>query len=190
MAGLSCLNDPAAALRGLAKVFSPRFWLSRLSFSKPAFGISTSPRTSSSAISVQLGKDKGRLRMVRTLCVMSSPTCPSPRVTACTNCPYSYLSDTARPSSLSSISYSGTVLPSRSLARRKKPAKSSASNTLPNDSIGMSCATCVKNGNGSPPTVCIGLSAWISEGWAVSSAISCRLKPSYSPSLMVGLSST
>ena len=159
MAGLSCLSEPAAALRGLANIFSPRSALSRLSFSKPAFGISTSPRTSSMAMSWQAGSLCGRLRMVRTLCVMSSPTCPSPRVTACTNTPCSYLSDTARPSSLSSISYSGTVLPSRSLARRKKPAKSSASNTLPSDSIGMSCATCVKNGNGSPPTVCIGLSA-------------------------------
>ena len=78
---------PAAALRGLTNTFSPA--ASALAFiaSKPAFGMKTSPRTSSLAGHPVPRRLRGMALMVRTFSVISSPVVPSPRVAACTSWP-------------------------------------------------------------------------------------------------------
>ena len=46
--------------------------------------------------------------MVLTLCVISSPIVPSPRVAPLTSCPFLYNRETLKPSILSSHTYSGS----------------------------------------------------------------------------------
>ncbi len=99
-------SDPAAELRGLAKVFSPASSWRALSCSNDDTGMYTSPRTSSTdgMGPRRLGQvsRSGTAPMVATLAVTSSPVRPSPRVAACTRRPSSYTRDMASPSILSS----------------------------------------------------------------------------------------
>ncbi len=107
-AGSSTLSVPEARLRGLMNSSSPAFSRARLTRSKFARVMITSPRTSSSA-GTAAGVPRvpgaeprvpsapgaappsawGRPRIVRTVWLTSSPTRPSPRVTARTNWPRS-----------------------------------------------------------------------------------------------------
>ncbi len=99
-------NDPAAELRGLAKVLSPASSWRLLSCSNDDTGMYTSPRTSSTAgrLPRPLGhvSRSGTAEIVATLAVTSSPVMPSPRVPAWTSRPSSYTRDMASPSILSS----------------------------------------------------------------------------------------
>ena len=70
--------------------------------SKPASGMNTSPRTSSSAGAPAAQALAARARMVRRLAVMSSPVSPSPRVAPCDEEPVAVGALTASPSSLGS----------------------------------------------------------------------------------------
>ena len=86
---------PAAALRGLTKVFSffapPSISLRcrSLSASKSSRRMKTSPRTSSTGGASRPCSRFGIGAIVRTFCVTSSPVSPSPRVAACTSTPCS-----------------------------------------------------------------------------------------------------
>ncbi len=65
------------------------------------------------------------LRIVRTLADTSSPCVPSPRVTARTNRPFSYVSEIAVPSNFSSQQYAvGTAV---SLSTRAMKSRTSSS---------------------------------------------------------------
>ena len=71
--GSSCRRLPAAALRGLAKIFSPRSACAPVQLLEDRRGMNTSPRTSSSGGSPAPRSASGTARMVRTLAVTSSP---------------------------------------------------------------------------------------------------------------------
>ncbi len=82
---------PAAALRGLAKSFSPLASAWAFKAAKSAFIMYTSPRSSNRA-GVRAGGNAstgGSSLMVFTFAVTSSPTVPSPRVEAWTSTPRS-----------------------------------------------------------------------------------------------------
>ena len=79
--GSSTRSEPAAALRGLAKRESPCSSRSAFSRSKARRFITVSPRTSKSGEAGSSTRS-GSERMVRAFSVTSSPTVPSPRVTA------------------------------------------------------------------------------------------------------------
>ena len=109
--GSNWRKEPAAALRGLAKVFSPCSKARSFKRSNPSCGINTSPRTSKRAGGLSVSSCKGMLRMVRMFCVMSSPVVPSPRVAAWVSTPFTYKILTANPSNLGSqqnVNGSGT----------------------------------------------------------------------------------
>ncbi len=94
---------PAAVLRGLTNRGLPAASISRFSFSNPAIGKYTSPRTSN--ISGRPGAGltlSGTLRMVLMFAVTSSPTAPSPRVAARVRRPFVYWRLMASPSIFSS----------------------------------------------------------------------------------------
>ena len=85
----SCLNEPAAALRGLAKGLLLVANIDSLSLAKPALGIYTSPLTSKCSGQPVPCNFNGTLRMVQILAVISSPVTPSPLVAPCEKIPCS-----------------------------------------------------------------------------------------------------
>ncbi len=82
-------RDPAAAFRGFAKTRSPTSSCRAFSSSNSATGKKISPRTSTSGGCPDPMSRSGTVPMVRTFCVTSSPTTPSPRVAAVTRTPCS-----------------------------------------------------------------------------------------------------
>ena len=116
----------------------------------------TSPR-----ISIRLGnsdssfiKERGIEFIVLTLCVISSPTLPSPRVVAFSMQPFLYKRLTAIPSSLGSQEYEIASFPvSLSRIRLLKSCISSELKALSNESIGARCSTFTKPSKGSLPTL-------------------------------------
>ena len=95
---------PAAAFLGFAKGANPFSSCLLFNSSKLALGIYTSPRTSTCRVS---GMCIGMERMVFTLFETSSPTIPSPLVTARVKLPSSYSNAIASPSYLHSTTNSG-----------------------------------------------------------------------------------
>ena len=75
-------NEPAAALRGLAKGAFPASTRPALRSPNASMGKNTSPRTSTSRGTSSPASSVGTPSMVRTLSVTSSPVRPSPRVRA------------------------------------------------------------------------------------------------------------
>ncbi len=82
----SCLKEPAAALRGLAKGFSPFSSRCLFNSAKTFFGIYTSPRTTSRPVCSF--SFRGMLFIVLKLSVTSSPYSPSPLVSPRTKIPF------------------------------------------------------------------------------------------------------
>ncbi len=175
-------NEPAAELRGLAKVFDPASSWRRLSCSNDDTGMYTSPRTSSTEGNVPrfLGHLSGRgtASMVATLAVTSSPVTPSPRVAACTRRPSSYTSDMASPSIFSSHTNAASAVSGAARAMRSNHAWSSS---MPKASsrliIGDLCWTGENSSDGAP-TRRVGESAVTSSGWASSSSRSSPIRAS------------
>ena len=102
--GSSWRREPAAELRGLAKVACPSAARRWFSFSKPASDMYTSPR-----ISIRAGnggpparRRRGISLIVRRLRVTSSPMVPLPRVAPFASTPSSYVRAMASPSILGS----------------------------------------------------------------------------------------
>ena len=191
MRGSSWRSEPAAALRGLAKILPPVRRASSLIFSKPACGRNTSPRTSRRAGMLSPCSFSGMARMVRTLVVMSSPVVPSPRVAARVITPFSYRMLTARPSSFSSQhQLRASVCFRRSWTRLLKARKLPSSKTLSSDSMGTSWRTWLKKASGAAPTRWVGESGVIKSGRCASSSRSSRIKRSYSASGTSGASIT
>ena len=82
-------SSPAVELRGFANSGLPAAPSSSLMRSKSARRRNASPRTSSQSGGVSVRSLAGTPRMVRTLAVTSSPTCPSPRVAPRISVPFS-----------------------------------------------------------------------------------------------------
>ncbi len=88
--GSNCRKLPAAAFLGLTKVFSPFLRAIAFIFSKPFFGIKTSPRTSNLSDNFLFLRNRNGIDLiVRIFSVISSPVSPSPRVAPRTNTPFS-----------------------------------------------------------------------------------------------------
>jgi hypothetical protein len=125
-------NEPAAALRGLENGVLPDSAQASLNFSNASVGKNTSPRTSTYAGTgyfLEAFSRCGTTSTVRTLLVTSSPTRPSPRVTPRVSTPSSYVSEMARPSTLSSHRKSAFSAPSRT-SRACQESSSSGLNAL------------------------------------------------------------
>ena len=100
-------SEPAAALRGLAKVRFPSSICRRFRRAKASRGITTSPRTSKSRGTLAFRRaagstDSGSDRRVRAFRVMTSPSTPSPRVSARSSRPDTKRTAIEAPSSFSS----------------------------------------------------------------------------------------
>ncbi len=138
----NCLTAPAAVLRGLTKTLLPSVSALALMRAKPALPRNISPRTSSRAGGDWLSSRKGILLIVRTLCVMSSPVMPSPRVAPRVSTPFSYNKLTATPSILGSqLNCSGSSDFSALNKRCSKLRNSSSLFTFASDSMGFSWVT-------------------------------------------------
>ena len=96
----------------------------------------------------------------------------------------------ARPSIFGSVtSWKGS--PSSSRRTRSIHARYSSSvRAFASESIGRGCSTSANWLDATSPTRCVGESGVTSSGCSASSACSSRIMSSYSPSEMVGLSST
>ena len=215
-AGSSWRRAPAAALRGLTYVRSPRSRCTSFILSNPARGMKTSLRTSSSAGGSSPRSLRGTARMVRTLAVTSSPRAPSPRVAPLTRHPFSYTRLIASPSIFTSPVYStaGSASccapscralpssaplccvpppccpPSRSRIRRSNARTSPSSKALASESIGTRWTTSGNDADGAAPTRCVGESGVTRPGRCSSSATSSRMRASYSWSAISGSSRT
>ena len=85
--GSFCRSDPAAELRGLANAGLPASSSASFTFSNPATGRNTSPRTSRTAGYPDPDSRAGMAEIVRMFGVTSSPVRPSPRVAPRTSAP-------------------------------------------------------------------------------------------------------
>ena len=92
-----------------------------------------SPRTSKSTF---LCNVKGSFFIVLTLCVISSPITPLPLVAAETNFPSLYIKETAKPSILSSQTYSGLLTSLRTLASKSLTSSSLKTSAKLNIGVG------------------------------------------------------
>ena len=142
-----------------------------------------SPRTSRSMSALSL---RGSEPIVKTLFVMSSPTVPSPLVAAYLNTPFSYTSDTAKPSILSSHTYS--VLPTSFSTLWQNALISSSLNTSPKENIGVGCVIFLNSDITLVPTLDVGESSSFSSGYFSSNLINSSNNESNSLSVKVGLS--
>ncbi len=119
--GSFCRRDPAAALRGFLKSFSPKSSCRWHSLSKSPSERNTSPRTSIKGTGSV--RRLGMLWIVRRFSVTSSPVTPSPRVEPRVNTPSTYSKATESPSNFGSTTYS--TGPAVSRTRRSKSRSSS-----------------------------------------------------------------
>ena len=144
-----------------------------------------SPRTSRST---SLFKLSGNDLIVLTLFVISSPTRPSPRVAALTNFPFSYVSDTAKPSIFNSQTYS--TGPTSFSTLLQKDNTSSSLNTSPRENIGVGWVILLNSEITVVPTLDVGELSNLYSGYFSSSLINSSSKESNSLSVSVGLSLT
>ena len=129
------LRDPDAALRGLANGCSSSRSRSSFSLSNAAHGIYTSPLISNSSGHPLPLSCCGMLPICLAFSVTSSPTVPSPLVSALKSFPFLYVRHIAVPSNFSSQLYVN-VLPIPFAARSANAWTSAMSYVLPSDSIG------------------------------------------------------
>ena len=119
---------------------------------------------------------------------------PLPRVAACFSKPFSYRSDIATPSILSSSTHSiGSLWPASASSfstRFPQTARSSVPYVFSIDIIGTRCRTDWSSGTGSSPTRCVGLSSVTRSGCLASSSRSSSTSRSYSRSLIAAAAST
>ena len=138
----NCLTDPAAKFLGfLYFCSSPSL---ALISSKSLYVIIASPSTSKCPAQSIC---KGILSNTFALCVISSPNSPLPLVSAWTNSPSSYVSNTVRPSNLQDMITGFPFI---------KRSNSSMDFVLLNESIGWLCFTFCSSDTTSYPTVCVG----------------------------------
>ena len=105
--GSNCLSAPEAAFLVLLYSSKSNFLRSLLNSSNDDLGKYTSPLISTISGGDLSNSFRGIDFIVFKLLVISSPILPSPLVEPCTKIPFSYLSEIARPSILSSQITSG-----------------------------------------------------------------------------------
>ena len=122
--------------------------------------------------------------------VTSSPIFPSPRVTARTRTPFSYVTESDRPSILGSATYERGVSPSCRRTRTSNSRTSSSLYVFSRLNIGSLWVTDGNSERGAPPTRWVGESGVMSSGCAASRSLSSRSSASNSWSVISGVERT
>ncbi len=162
---------PAAALRGFAKRGKPACSRSSFKRSKDRRCMTTSPRTSKgfAGQSDSSRTRSGKERMVRAFSVTSSPTRPSPRVSACSKRLVVVMRGHRKAVELQLrhvfVRIRLSAMSERAHRNRAVPASLSALSRL---SIGELCGTLTNPSRGWPPTRWVGESGVRSSGCASS----------------------
>ena len=161
----NCLIAPEAAF--LVLLYSSRFNFLRslLKSSNDDFGKYTSPLTSTISGGDLSNSFRGIDFIVFKLLVISSPIFPSPLVEPCTKIPFSYLSEIARPSILSSQITSGDWIFNWLEILVNHFSICSLLKTLLKLNRGDKCSMFWKLVEGFIPTLCVGESKATREGF-------------------------